>query len=73
MQKRHNVQMPKPNKNCCKNCKQTNLLVQGIRSAVQKFQVTLDTKTLSKQQSMYHASEWHKLPLSSKVCKSQTK
>ena len=49
--------MPKTNKNCCKNGNQTNLLVQGIRSAVQKFQVTLDTKTISKQQSMYHTSE----------------
>ena len=65
--------MPKPNRNDCKNGKQTNLLVQGTRSAVQKSQVTVDTKTLSKQQSMYHTSEWHKLPLSSKVCKSQTK
>ena len=65
--------MPKPNRNACKNGKQTDLLVQGTRSAVQKSQVTLSTKTLSKQQSMYHISEWHKLALSSKVCKSQTK
>ena len=49
--------MPKPNKNGCKNGKQTNLLVQGNRSAAQKSQVTVDTKTLSKQQSMYHTSE----------------
>ena len=42
--------MPKPNRNGCKNGKQTNLLVQGTRSAVQKSQVTVDTKTLSKQQ-----------------------
>ena len=65
--------MPKPNRNACKNGKQTDLLVQGTRSAVQKSQVTVSTKTLSKQQSMYHTSEWHKLALSSKVCKSQTK
>ena len=36
--------MPKPNRNGCKNGKQTNLLVQGTRSAVQKSQVTVDTK-----------------------------
>ena len=67
--------MPKPNRNDCKNGKQTNLLVQGTRSAVQKPQVRVDIKTLSKQLRMYHTSEWHghKLPLSSKVCKSQTK
>ena len=64
--------MPKPNRNGCKNDKQTNLLVQGTRSAVQKSQVTVDV-TLSKQQSIYHTSERHKLPLSSKVCISQTK
>ena len=40
----HNVQMPKPNTNGCKNGKQTNFLVQGIRSAVQKSQVTVDAK-----------------------------
>ena len=49
--------MPKSNRNGCKNGKQTYLLVQGTRSAVQKSQVTVDTKTLSKQQSMYHTSE----------------
>ena len=49
--------MPKPNRNACKNGKQTDLLVQGTRSAVQKSQVTVSTKTLSKQQSMYHISE----------------
>ena len=65
--------MPKLNRNGCKNGKQTNLLVQGITSAVQKHQVTVDTKNLRKERSMYHTSEWHKLPLSSKVCKSQTK
>ena len=65
--------MQKPNRNCCKNGKQTNLPVQGTWSAVQKSQVTVDTKTLSKQQSMYHTSEWHKLPPSSKVCKPQAK
>ena len=48
--------MPKPNRNGCKNDKQTNLLVQGTRSAVQKSQVTVDL-TLSKQQSIYHTSE----------------
>ena len=63
--------MPKPNRNGCKNGKQTKLLVQGTRSVVRKSQVTVDTKTFSKQQSMYYTSEWHKLPLSSKVCKSQ--
>ena len=64
--------MPKPHRNGCKNGKQTNLLVQGI-SDVQNSQVTVDTKTLSKQQSTYHTSEQRKLPLSSKICKSQTK
>ena len=63
--------MLKPNRNGCKNGKQTNLLVQGSRSAVQKSQITVDAqkKTISKQWSMYHTSEWHKLPLS-KVGKS---
>ena len=37
--------------------KQTNLPVQGTRSAVQKSQITVDTKTLSKQQSMYQTFE----------------
>ena len=46
--------MPKRNRNDCKNGKQTDLLVDGIRSAAQKSQVTVDIKTLSKQQSMYH-------------------
>ena len=69
----HDVQMPKPNRNACKNGKQTDLLVQDTRSAVQKSQVTVSKKTFSKQQSMCHTSELHKLPLSSKVCKSQTK
>ena len=64
--------MPKPIRNVCKNDKQTNLLVQCTRSAVKKSQVTVDTKTISKQ-SMYHTPEWHKLPLSSKACKSETK
>ena len=64
--------MPKLNRNGCKNGKQTNLLVQGTTSAVQKHQVRVDTKNLRKERSMYHTSEWHKLPLSSKVCKSQT-
>ena len=29
--------MPKPNKNDCKNGKQTDLLVQGARSAVENL------------------------------------
>ena len=50
--------MPKQNRNGCKNGKQTNLLVQGSRSAIQKSQITVDTKkTLSKPQSLYHTSE----------------
>ena len=48
--------MSKPNRNGCNNGKQTNLLVQVTRSAVQKSQVTVDTKTLSKQ-SMYYKCE----------------
>ena len=36
--------MPKPNRNHCKNGKQTNLLVQGARSAAQ---ITLDKTKLS--------------------------
>ena len=48
--------MQKPNRNGCNNGKQTNLLVQVTRSAVQKSQVTVDTKTLSKQ-SMYYKCE----------------
>ena len=44
--------------------------MQDTRSAVQKSPVTVDTKNLSKQQSMDHTSE---LTLSGKVCKSQTK
>ena len=35
--------MPKPNRNDCKNGKQTNLPVQGARSVVQKSQITVDT------------------------------
>ena len=73
MQKRHNVQIQKPNRNGCKNGKETNLLVQGTGSAVQNSQVTVDTKNSSKQQRMHHTSEWHKLPPSSQVCESQTK
>ena len=41
--KRHNVQIPKPNRKDYKNGKQTNLLVQGTRSAVQKSQITVET------------------------------
>ena len=39
--------MPKPNRNNCKNGKQTNLVVEGTRSAVQKSQITVDTKLSS--------------------------
>ena len=49
--------MPKSNRNDCNNGKKTNLLVQGTRSAVQKLQVMVDIKTLSKQLRMYHTSE----------------
>ena len=35
--------MPKPNRNDCKNGKQTNLLVQSAISAVQKPLITVDT------------------------------
>ena len=34
--------MPKLNRNDYKNGEQTNLLVQGPRSAVQKSQITVD-------------------------------
>ena len=44
--------MLKPNRNGCKNGKQTNLLVQGVRSAVQKSQTTVDTKS-SQQTTKY--------------------
>ena len=36
--------MLKPNRNNCKNDEQTNLLVQGASSALQKSQITVDTK-----------------------------
>ena len=49
--------MPKPNRNACKNGKETNLLIQGTGSAVQNSQVPVDTKNSSKQQRMYHTSE----------------
>ena len=39
--------MPKPNRNGCKNTKQTNLLVEGARSGVQKSQITVERKKLS--------------------------
>ena len=45
--------MPKLNRNGCKNGKQTNLLVQGTTSAVQKFQVTVDTIKNSQQGTKY--------------------
>ena len=44
--------MRKPNRNGYKNGKQTNWLVQGTRSAVQKSQVTVDTNN-SKQTTKY--------------------
>ena len=44
--------MLKPNRNGCKNGKETNLLVQGARSAVQKSQITVDTKN-SQQTTKY--------------------
>ena len=39
----YKLQMPKPNRNDCKNGKQTYLPVQCARSAVQKSQITVDT------------------------------
>ena len=39
--------MSKPNRNRCKNAKQTNLVVEGARSGVQKSQITVETKKLS--------------------------
>ena len=41
--KRHNAQVPKSNRNDCKNGNQTNLLVKDARKAVQKSQITADT------------------------------
>ena len=41
--KRHNAQVPKSNRNDCKNGKQINLLVKDARKAVQKSQITADT------------------------------
>ena len=61
------VQMPKPNRSNCKNGKQTDLLGQGVRSAAQKSQVTVDTKISANKVCIYHMFEWDKLPLSSKV------
>ena len=57
--KRHIVQMLKPNRNVCKNGKQTNLLPQGARSAVQKSQIPVDTKQLSvsKKVCIIHMSD----------------
>ena len=37
------VQMSRAKTNDCKNGEQTNLLVQGARSAGQKSQITVDT------------------------------
>ena len=42
--------MPKQNRNECKNGKQTNLLIQGARRAVQKFQIAVDTHTKKNSQ-----------------------
>ena len=53
--------MPKWTRNNCKNGKQTSLLVKGARSAKQKYQTTVCTSKLSKQQSFYHTSEQRKL------------
>ena len=39
----YKLQMPKPNRNDCKNSKQTKLLVQGARSTAQKSQITVET------------------------------
>ena len=36
--------MLKPNRNGCKNGKQTNLIVQCVRNTVQKSQIIVDTK-----------------------------
>ena len=49
--------MLKANKNGCKNAKQTNLLVQGARTAVQKSQITVDTKH-SQQTTKYVSYLW---------------
>ena len=62
------VQMPKPNRTNCKNGRQTDLLVQGARSAAQKSQITVDTKiSANNKVCIYNIFEWDKLPLSSKV------
>ena len=37
------VQMSRAKTNDCKNGGKTNLLLQGARSAAQKFQITVDT------------------------------
>ena len=39
----YKLQMPKPNRNDCKNSKQTKLLVQDARSTGQKSQITVET------------------------------
>ena len=38
--------MTKPNRNDCKNGKQTNLQIQGAGTAVRKSQITVDTKSI---------------------------
>ena len=65
--------MLKPNRNACENGKQTNFIVQGAKSAVQKSQITVDTKKLlaSNKVSIIHLSDIRYL--SSKLCPSQTK
>ena len=49
--------MPKPNRNGCNNGKQTNLLVQVTRSAVQKSQVTVDTKLSANKVCIINVSD----------------
>ena len=51
------VQMPKPNRSNCKNGRQTDLLGQGVRSAAQKSQVTVDTKISANKVCIYHIFE----------------
>ena len=48
--------MPKPNRNDCKNGKQTDLLEQGARSAVEKSQIIADTKISANNKVCIHLS-----------------
>ena len=61
--------MPKPNRNACKNGKQTNLLVHGARNAIQKSQKTVDTKKLlaSNKVCIIHLSDTSYLCLANYV------